>query len=276
MKVLRGSLILLLLMLMGTAFAQNSYNLEYKFQKGKTYRFQIDGDNTVTQSIMGQEMKVISKTHLINRLQVEDVDKNGNMVLLSSLDSGWVSTKMPMKDTTIQLVDMVSARRVVVDKLGNVLSSKPVDTTKTAGQMDEMIQNQLTQFFILSEKPVKQGETWKSSRVDTMNMMGGNIVNTMDMEYSVSGTESKQGRNTLKVPFTGKATLNGTASMMGQELFIEGTGKMTGAYNYDNARGMVTYSETALDYDMTMATKGENNMIIPITQSTKATYRLLD
>lgn len=273
MKKLTVSLFALLLMLPAFVAAQSAHKLQYKMEKGKTYRYEILSDGSFTQTMMGQEMKITTNVLITNRIVIEDVTKDGNIVMLASMDSGRVSTKMPMKDTTISLDNFAGKRtRIVMDKLGNVLKREIVDTLE-GGQMASMAQMQLAQFFILSGDAVS---SWKSSKTDTLDMMGGKIVNVSDMDMSIQGSEAVAGHNSLKIPFTGKITSNGKTNMMGQELFIEGNGKVSGTFYFDEKAGLMSLSETLTDLDMTMATTGENNMIIPMTQSNKTTVKLLN
>ena len=41
-----------------SVFAQESYRLQYSFEKGKDYKYKMTNDGIVTQTVMGQEVKI--------------------------------------------------------------------------------------------------------------------------------------------------------------------------------------------------------------------------
>lgn len=256
--------------------AQDTYKLEYKFEKGKTYRYQDVTKTDMTQEMMGKEMKIKSESNVVNRLVVDDVTKNGNAVLLISADSMKVFSSTPMGDTTIIMSELIGKRtKVVLSNLGKIENREIVDSVKITGRAAGAAQREAIQFAKLSDKVVKIGETWTATTQDTVNQMGGKIAVIGSYEYKLLGQEKKDDRNCLKITYTGKTTTEGKAKMQGMEFFIDGSGKTSGTIYFDAKAGLVVYEETNSDSETNMALTGEQQMIIPITQVTKSIRTLI-
>lgn len=277
MKLFNSIITLSVLFLLITSLnAQDNYKLEYKFEKGKTYRYQDVTKTDMTQEMMGKEMKIKSESNIVNRLIVDDVTKNGNAVLLISADSMKVFSSTPMGDTTMILSELIGKRtKVVLSNLGKIENREIVDSVKITGRAAGAAQREAIQFAKLSDKAVKVGDTWTATTQDTVNQMGGKIAVTSNFEYKLLGQEKKDDCNCLKITFTGKTTTEGKATMQGMEFFIDGSGKTSGTIYFDAKAGLVVYEETNSDSETNMALTGEQQMIIPITQVTKTVRTLL-
>ncbi len=264
-----------LLLLSTTIFAQ-SYKIEYKFKEGETYKYQSNMKGSFVQEVMQQEMKIKTDGKTFVKLFADKVAQDGKMNLHASIDSGKVSTSTPMMDTTMSL-DMLKDKRteIIISPNGKIISKNLIDTLGGDLQSMGVNQNETMQFFTLPEKEVKQGDTWNGVVVDSVSLMGGVIVNKTDVNYKLIGEENKDNAKVLKIEFNGSTESNGNTTMMGQELFIEGKGRMNGFFFFDPAKGIMTSSTTNVDNQMTMATTGSSNMIIPMTQAVTVDYSLV-
>ena len=276
MKLFNSIITLSLLLLFITSLsAQDTYKLEYKFEKGKTYRYLDLTKTDMTQEMMGKEMKIKSESNIVNRLIVDDVTENGNAVLLISADSMKVFSSTPMGDTTIVLSELIGKRtKVILSNLGKIEYREIVDSVKITGRAAGAAQRESIQFPKLSDKVVKIGDVWTATTQDTVNQMGGKIAVIGNYEYTLLGQEKKDDCNCLKITYTGKTTTEGKASMQGMEFFIDGSGKINGTIYFDAKAGLVVYEETNSDSETNMALTGEQQMIIPITQVTKTVRTL--
>ncbi|MGE5680829.1 MAG: DUF6263 family protein [Bacillota bacterium] len=255
--------------------AQN-YNLKYNYSKGKIYKYKSEFTGDFTQQAMGQEMKMSNGGEMVTKFIVEDVDKEGNMIIIGSLDSGKVTTKNPMKDTTISLNNFADKKtRSFLAPNGKIFKNEAIETVKGGLEAMGISQKQLFNFARLPEKQVKVGDNWNTSDSDTLTMMGGKIVNTSNLIYTLTGKENKQGHDCLKIDYAGDVKNAGSANAMGMEFFIEGSGKTNGTVYIDPKTGVMIAAEGLSNMEMTMATKGEQSMIIPITQSVKMSQSLI-
>ena len=258
------------------ANAQESYALKYMYAKGHTYRYADLMTANSTQEMMGQEVKATNTSRSTIRLVVDDVTADGSMVLTVSADSLKISVKSTRMDTTMVMDNMVGKRtRVNLSTRGGISSREIVDSIKVEGPMRGMVMRDFIKFQRLPEKPVTLGEKWHITTTDSVDMMGGKMVTTGEIDYTLAGKEQRLGHECLKIAFTGKTVVAGKGKMMGMEIFTEGTGKLTGTFFFDCSRGLSVAEEGASDSEMTAAITGQQNMTIPISQSVKSTRTLV-
>jgi hypothetical protein len=272
-KLIR-SLFILFFIITGVSVAQE-YALKYKFGGGKTYKYSIETKSDITQEVMGQEMKIEVNSNMLQNMAAE-ISADNSIVIISSLDSAIVHTKMPMRDTTTILSNLIGKReKITISNNGKVIEKKMIDTISGQNEMYKQVTNGLDKFVLFPDKPVKIGESWTSAETDTIEMMGGKLINKADITYKLIGTENKLGYDCLKIEMDAKNNNEGSAKVMGMDLTIEGTGKTKGTIYFSQESGVIVFADMKVDNDMTMATTGEQNMIIPITQSTIAIQSLV-
>lgn len=275
----KSALLALFLLLTPTLclFGQETFSLEYKFQKGNTYRYHLLSNSNITQEMMGKEMKMTNTSDMTTRILVDDVSKDGNITLIVSLDSGVSSTKNPMMDTTMILSNLIGKRsKLGVSKLGAILLREVIDTIKNEGMMGSGSQRGMANMTKLPDNPVKIGEKWSSTTIDTIESMGGKIIHAVNNEFTLTGKEKKQNHDCLRIDYVGTSTDTGKMMMNGMELFVEGSGKVKGTLYFSAKLGMTVLDESVVDNEQTMAITGQQNMTIPMSVSTKTTKTLLD
>lgn len=263
-----------LLLTVSIVYSQESVLLKYNFVEGKTYAQNTSVVSAVTQSMMGQEVKMASDILSNSEIKIESVGKDGSATTLLSVLNASIHSAAMGRDTTIQLKDMNDKNRVVLSELGKELSSVNLDTSKAA-MMGSM--KQFSKFVILPGKSVKVGEKWQDKTVDSSAASGQNpfaMHNTIDSEYTFIGKESKDGKDYSKIGYTSTMAINGKGMQMGMEMFLEGTGKIEGFFYFDPKSSMVVYNESNTEMDMTMAVSGQQNMTIPMTQSMKTITKI--
>ena len=259
-----------------TAAAQQATTLVYKFVPGKTYQYKSTSDGTIIQEMMGQEMKIENASSMTVSLTTDNVAQDGATTLVTKLVEGSTKVKNPMMDTTIAMTDMIGKRmKIRLKSDGTILGREIVDSVASEGRMRGAGQREAVRFHILPAKPVKSGDTWASTFVDTMDNMGGKIVNSVSSSYTIVGTETRNGANCLKVDYTGTITIEGSGTMQGMDIYIEGGGKVTGTMYFDPSLGMVLQDEAMTETESTIAVTGQQNMTIPMSQKAKTVQTLL-
>lgn len=257
--------------------SQESYKLEYKFQKGKTYRYSHVSNSNITQEMMGKEMKMTNASDMTLRVVVDNVASDGNTTLIISVDSAKNTTKSPMMDTTMVLNNLIGKRtKLTMSKIGDVISREVIDTVKNEGMMGSGSQRGMASITKLPDTETKFGEKWKSTTVDTVESMGGKIVHSSNVEFTLIGKEKKQNRDCLKIDYTGTSTDTGKMMMGGMELFVEGNGKVKGTFYFDHQSGLTILDESSSENEQTMAVTGQQNMTIPVSISSKSVKTLLE
>lgn len=270
------TMVLIIILITSSSVAQESFKLEYKYEKGKTYRYKDVTTGKMTQEMMGREMKMNSEGEKVMKFIVDNVSKTGDITITASTDSMRIFSSTPMGDTTIYPKELLDKRTsLTISKKGKKLSERIIDSVKQAGMIASMVPTEPIKFYILPDDAKAIGAIWNSITVDTVDRMGGKVVTTTDIEFTLIGKEKKNDYDCLKITLKGKTETEGKASVQGMELMIEGSGKMNGNYYFDPKLGIVVYEEMEIDSETTMATTGEQAMIIPITQFAKNTRTLV-
>lgn len=257
------------------ALGQESYTLEHKFEKGKTYRYHATANSRMTQEMGGQEMRVAMDAWFVPKVSLENMTPEGNIVLVYSADSAKTHIKAPNMDSTMVLNNIIGKRsRLTITPTGEVLKRETIDSVKADRMMSSIGLRELVRLPRLAAGPVKMGDTWNVTQADTNEMGGGKIVTTTKTVYTLAGKEKVQGHDCLKVTYNGTAATAGKGSMMGMELFVEGTGKSAGTFYFDPAKGMFVRNDSKTETETTMAATGQQNMTIPISATTEMSLSL--
>ncbi len=261
--------ILTALFLCMTIYAQDAYNLQYKFTKGKTYTYKDLGSTRITQTMMGREMKVNTSTKGQVSLKVEDVKSSGDATLIYSVDSIQVKTSGMGQESSPDLGFLIGKRiEMNFSKLGKLINLTELDTVENNNRYISIEQEAKHFFATLPDKGVKMGDKWNSSQVDTMATMGGNIISDVDFVYTLAGKENKLGHDCFKINFTANLKIQGHGNMRGTDITMDGTGTSNGEIFLDTSTGMLVYNKSNVDTKMNMVTGGAQAMTIPMTQST--------
>ncbi len=258
-------------------FAQESYNLSYKFTKGKSYLYRNVTTSDMTQEAMGREMKFSNSSNDVVRFEVNDLASNGDADLIFTLDSAVVRTSMMGRDTTLDVSALLGKRvKATITPLGEVKKFEEVDSVSVQNRFVSISQLVNSFFARLAGKEIKTGDSWNGSVIDTIKNFGGAIIDTTNFVYTLAGKENKLGHSCLKIPFTSSLRLNGNGNMQGMELFINGNGKASGTIYFDAENGLLVYEESNMNNNMTMSTSGAQGMVIPMTQSVKVVQSLIE
>ena len=259
--------------------AQDKFKLEYKFEKGKTYRYQDVTNGKIIQEMMGQEDRTDIKSETFVKILADSVSPNSEALLLVSVDSVKVTLITKREDKTLNLPEIIGKHiKFSVSNLGKILKKEILDPVKIKGlaqDMDlrELVQIPLAQF---SETEINIGDKWDAAWIDTVEAMGGKAVTQSKYEYKLKGKEYKNNRECLKIEFEGKETAEGGGNMQGMEIYFEKENKNEGTMYLDINSGIVVLEESEAEELTTISTAGTHSMMIPITQTTETTRILLD
>jgi hypothetical protein len=268
-RFVKQTLTLLLIAICGFAFSQEAVDLKYNFVAGKTYVQNTQMTQNIVQTMGAQEIKILSEIKAKNELSVENVENDGTASVLVSASDISVRSSVMGRDTTLQYKDLKDKIRIKYANTGKSLSSEKVDSSGVSAVVSQL---ELGKLKFLPVKPVKFGEKWQDVSVDHKKASSGNPF-TIDIsnntEYTLNGKETVNGKEYLKISFSGTMTIAGKGTQMGMEMFIEGTGKNEGFTYYDTKTTMIVSSEENTEMNMNVAVSGPQNMTIPMTQSIK-------
>ena len=254
------------------SFGQESVMLKYNFKEGKSFKTTMNLSNDMVQSMMGQEVKATSIVGVVSEYRISKVDaKNNATALVTILDL--TATTMAMgKENVVKKSDFKKENICAeYDQTGKTITSKLIDTTEdfsTVGSFQGFVKLQA-----LPAREVKVGEVWNEKQIDTVNNGPSNpmslMTTAMDTEYTLVGKEMRDGKNVYKISYKSSLELAGTGKQMNMDLFLEGTGEVTGLIYFDPAASITVYAEGNTEMNSTVTVSGQQNMSIPMTQKVK-------
>jgi hypothetical protein len=259
--------------------AQDKFKLEYKFEKGKTYRYQDVTKGKIIQEMMGQEDRTDIKSETFVKILADSISPNNEAMLLVCVDSVKVTLITKREDKALDLPEVIGKRiKFSVSKLGKILKKEILDPVKIKGMTQEMDLRELVQMPLAQfpENEIKIGDKWDAAWVDTIEAMGGKAVTQSKYQYKLKGKENKNNRECLKIEFEGKETAEGSGNMQGMEIYFEKENKNEGTMYLEINSGIVVLEESEAEELTTISTAGAHSMMIPITQTTETTRILLD
>jgi len=280
MKVKLTMLLISGIFLMAEAgMSQKFYDLQYKYKKGKSYRYTDVNSFGASQEMNGEENELSGGTTSKIILEVESIAKNRDITFIKSYEEMSMSYKVMGRDTTMMQNDIIGKRvRLIISKLGNEISLTPIDSIKARkGIGDIMGAVSKSNLFILPDHKVKTGDKWETDENDTTSIgTEGKTFTKFHHIYTVEEPEIKNGRNCLKFTFTSKSEITGKMIQMGMEMFLEGTGSSSGSAWFDLKQGILVARESVGEQDLTIALTGAMQMSIPSTQTMKSAFTLVD
>jgi len=113
-----------------------------------------------------------------------------------------------------------------------------------------------SEFKILQNREVKQGETWKETSASPIGKTTTNYT-----VKSVTDTE-------INLDFTEETLINGTQQVMGTEAAMNGVSKSTGTAVVDKATGILKTKTANIDSDITIGAQG---MTMPVKEKATRT-----
>ncbi|MCX6281866.1 MAG: hypothetical protein NTU51_07880 [Bacteroidetes bacterium] len=274
-KVIMMIVTVVLVMVNVQVRAQEKFNLSYKMEKGKTYRYSQDNNIETTQEMGGQEMKMNTSAHSMLKYDIESVSADGTMSLVYSYDEVNFHMKGMGRDTTMDMKD--KANKPVWAKLTNLgkLTKEPSKDTAKAGKSSISMGTLATvNFTKLPDHEVGIGEKWSRVSTDTNDMGEGQIVYKKNIEYVLTGKEKKGTHDCVKIEYKGSMEITGKMKQMGMDLAMEGSGDMSGTVWFDPALGLMIDELDMNTMDLTMAITGQTQMTIPMTQKMTTTQSL--
>jgi hypothetical protein len=255
-------------------FSQDTFNLNYKFEKGKTYFYRSTLSMDMSLNAMGQEMN--GKTESKSKLKMEIADVTPAAIeIISSLDSMYSKTTGFQGDQENNGENFVGKKtKMIYNTQGKKIKTIEIDAITGANGMSASGGTSL--LMEIADRPVKIGEVWKMATIDTNTAGGtGKIISKSDSEYKAEGKENRNGIDCLKISFKASIKTEGNMNQMGMDMVMEGTGKSTGTIYFDLTKGVIYEVSSDANMDITMAIPAQN-MTMPMVQKMKSVSILLE
>jgi hypothetical protein len=261
------------------SFGQESVMLKYNFKEGKSFKTTMNLTNEMVQSMMGQEMKATSTVGAVSEYKISKVDAKNNVTALVTILDVTASTVAMGKENVVKKSDFKKENiSAVYNQTGKVLSSALVDTTEDFSAIGSY--SGFVKLQILPAREVKVGEVWNEKQIDTVENGPSNpmtfMTTAMDTEYTLVGKEVREGKNVYRISYKSSMELAGKGKQMNMDLFLEGTGEVTGFFLFEPTASIVVYSEGNTEMNSTITVSGQQNMSIPMTQKVKVVSTLVE
>lgn len=276
MNLLKKATLVLALITSGFLTYAQTYTPAIKVSKGQELNYLMDMKMDITQSAGGQEMKYGTAMVATVKNAVSNILTDGKLEILVSYWDVKATTKI-LKDTSISYPGKVGATtKVVVDKLGNLLSKSKIDDAQAGNKVDGL-DNNLTSIIAFCEfpdKPLKPGDKWTKEHNDSVPASNiGKMELKMKSEYTFGQKETVDGKAYYKITCATAIQISGKGSMQGMNLVIDGTGVKNDDIYLDPATGVVYSDKSITELDMNIAVTGPQNMTIPMTQKMTTTIK---
>lgn len=254
------------------SFGQESVMMKYNFKEGKSFKTTMNTTNEMVQSMMGQDVNSSWTLNAVSEFKISKVDAKKNATaLVTILDLSVTSVAMG-KENVVKKSDFKKENICAeYNQTGKSISGKLIDTTEdlsSIGSFQEFVKLQ-----ILPAREMKVGEVWNEKQIDTVNNGPANpislIITATETEYTLVGKEIREGKNVYKVSYKSAMEIAGKGKQTNMDLFLEGTGEVTGFFYFDPAASITVYSEANTEKIATITVSGQQNMTIPTTQKTK-------
>jgi|GEM_PF-5485661 len=236
-------------------------------KKGATITYRILGSTEITQSMMGQEMKIgfsndgklilANKNVGSDRLEWTSQLKNVKVKVQSQLPIGG-------GDTTITS----SPKPFATDRSGHLMEGE-----LESSDMMQVLQGGLQQFFApIINRGLQVGESWETSRTDTTAKMGLNIISHTKLRYVYDGVVDtlKQKALRLRMEIVEMTITGGGSLAQVGEATIDGEGSGNSTLYYSNRDGMLIAATQNNESTMRMEFSAAS-MTIPMTYKLQST-----
>ncbi len=273
---------LLLSLLLGAlilSVGQAGQKLRYKFEQGKTYRYEIHANNAVTGQAQGQDFTADSKTKLVIGLALDKVLPDGNYELIGSFEHFESTINIPMmgmRDTTIVFGDLVGKRvRITMTPRGKTTAIASIDTmprnmmlNMAGGQPSELFRRVVPE---LPEQEIAMKGTWTQALPETTKTAGMTVVSKPNVTFTVVAGEQHNEHACWRITFAGTVTTEGSGTMRGVDVTSDGSVKTEGTIFLAPEEGILVDYQSKYDADQTQtfsgAQSGMQSMQMKLTSS---------
>ncbi len=275
----KSSITLLALFILVEFLFSQDVSLRLQPEQGQTFNYSLLSEATTTQSAMGMEQVVFSKTESKFKYFIQSISPNGDVEILISIDTikTSVKTQMPPMDTTFSFPVAFKFKQVH-DKYGKLLNYEIIEGGEIQipmGGTRKIDKRNYTFSLIFPQDELTPGKSWSFSYSDTTTSEEGKTIVKTNGKYTFEGVEEKIGLKCARLKLDADLSISGSGTIQGINYGLEGEGKNKGTIWVEVKSGMIVYSEMDTEMDMAMGISGQVEMTMPITQKVKSTLSLI-
>lgn len=259
----------------GTALGQESLNPEFRYEKGKSYRYSLTNNSSFIQEMMGQENKGNTMLTQQGTLNINDVDEKGVMTGTFTWEDFSTRTKVMQTDTVLSF-DSYKGKTCDISLTGKgKMRITRSDSTVIIQGAPVTPVNTMLQFMSLPEHPVAKGDTFLVKTIDTAYDANNNPTITEISRKYVYERRMMAPKDILcyVFGFEGTVASSGNIETMGVKMYQETEGTEKGELLLSE-NGILVAVHSSNEKEMTMAVSGQMGMTMSMTLHETADYRL--
>lgn len=254
-------------------FAQDTYKLSYKFEKGKFYFVNSVSSTEMTMSYQGQETTSLSE--LKSKIRMDITDSSPDLfAITSTVESYNFKITQPTGEETTSNGEDIVGKKANKNYYRNGLSNTSdlsSDTNKTKKNSGGTIQI----IIKLPDNPVKIGDTWNSIDSVKNQSENGETKAINNTTFKVEGKETKEGKECLNISFIKNTKSSNTFSQGDVSSISEGETTTKGTLYFDLIGGMVISFEANSDSKQNIEIP-ERSVSYEATTKTKTSITVTD
>jgi hypothetical protein len=251
-----------------------------KVKQGTKFSYNTSSEMEMTQSAMGQEMTVTTRTTGLTELTAKKVAKQRIDWTLAIPELRMTMSNSMQPDAAMDTTIVTEPQNYVTSSNGKVLVAPK---SANAGQMEMMMGGSMMKNFALWFTPAlpkgaQSGESWEEQRRDTVNMNPGEeedggikIISSQNLKYTYDGITDTLGVKVARIRWTATSMkIEGGGSIQGNNMTMEGDGAINGTSYYSTKDGLLFASVTNSESNMRLGINaGGQEMVIPMVQTTR-------
>jgi hypothetical protein len=212
------------------------------------YRIETRVEQVIDLTGVGQAEQR-NNLEMVNFLTVTLNDTAGGQTVHAVLDSIVKPPANPLPDQASLDSARGRAWHAILSADGKISDVKRVDST-SSGQVSDL----LTNFFPRVKPGAKVGDQWTDTTETASNQEGQSLTTRTVTNYSVTGTETRNGARALKIETAFSLSQTGVIEQPGQTLEVDGTGTGTSVvYVTQDGRYLGGTSTTSAELQITSA-----------------------
>jgi hypothetical protein len=250
--------------------------LAYQFPEGNALSYRAASSEKQYMQVNGQDLTTNTESSLEFTAKPKS-SKDGVLGITVTVDAMKIRTQGPQGDVSPAL-DHVPGKSfdMSLTRLG-----KESDTAGAAaitydlGTSRRDLSSQFQAFFPdLSDRSIKQGDTWPSQDSVTQKTSEGDLFVNMNHVNTLDGFETIDGIECARIKTESKGTLKGNLEQNGASLAIDGTTTAATTWYFAVKQGFLVKSDTKSGFSGSV-TVAQANMTIPVTSESTEEVRLV-
>jgi hypothetical protein len=150
--------------------AQETYNLEFRYQPGRTYHYRTADAVETQQDMDGQAIKLTGRNNSLLKMEVDSVMPDSSLAVIISYEEMQTIVKSAQLDTVIDEQAVIGKRtRFILSRRGVETGRQRLDTADDSRSKSllTMSSGQNVSFFQLPGRQIGTGEKWTAKLNDS-------------------------------------------------------------------------------------------------------------